>query len=158
MTESPRQNFLADLIAADLAAGKNGGKVVTRFPPEPNGFLHIGHSKSILLNFGLARQFGGKTHLRFDDTNPTTEETVYVEGIAHDVKWLGVDWGKNLFYASDFFEQMYECAVRLIKDGKAYVDSQTVDQIREGRGNFDKPGSNSPFRNRTVAENLELFT
>ncbi|MFL5319681.1 MAG: glutamine--tRNA ligase/YqeY domain fusion protein, partial [Myxococcaceae bacterium] len=152
-----RSNFLSEIVEADLAAGKNGGKVVTRFPPEPNGFLHIGHAKSIILNFGLAQQFSGRTHLRFDDTNPTTEEQIYVENIAKDVHWLGFDWGKHLYYASDFFEQMYSCAIRLIKDGKAYVDSQNVDQIREGRGNFDKPGVNSPFRNRSVEENLKLF-
>jgi glutaminyl-tRNA synthetase len=156
MTER-RSNFLTEIVEADLKAGKNGGKVVTRFPPEPNGFLHIGHSKSILLNFGLAEQFGGRTHLRFDDTNPTTEDTLYVDSIQKDVAWLGCSWGNHLYFASDFFEQMYECAVRLIKEGKAYVDSQNVDQIREQRGAFERPGTNSPYRNRSVEENLDLF-
>ncbi|MGQ0507986.1 MAG: glutamine--tRNA ligase/YqeY domain fusion protein [Myxococcaceae bacterium] len=158
MTEKARRsNFLTDIIDADLKAGKNEGQVVTRFPPEPNGFLHIGHAKSILLNFGLARQYGGKAHLRFDDTNPTTEDTQYVESIQADARWLGAGWGKNLFYASDYFERMHGCAVRLIEAGKAYVDSQSVEALREQRGSFDKPGSNSPFRNRSVQENLELF-
>src|SRR4051812_396434 len=150
MTESPRQNFLADIIDADLAQGKNGGKVVTRFPPEPNGFLHIGHSKSILLNFGLAEQYQGTAHLRFDDTNPTTEDTLYVESIQRDAQWLGARWGKNLFFASDYFPRMYECALRLIREGKAYVDSQPVEAIREQRGSFEKPGMNSPFRSRSA--------
>jgi glutaminyl-tRNA synthetase len=156
MAETPR-NFLADLVAADLAAGKNGGRVVTRFPPEPNGFLHIGHAKSILLNFGLARAFGGKTHLRFDDTNPVTEETEYVDSIQADVRWLGCDWGRNLFYASDYFLRMYECAERLVREGHAYVDTQAQDQIREQRGAFDRPGTNSPFRDRPAAESLDLL-
>ncbi|HJW75389.1 MAG TPA: glutamate--tRNA ligase family protein, partial [Thermoleophilia bacterium] len=129
-------NFLAQIVEADLAAGKNGGRVVTRFPPEPNGFLHIGHAKSIALNFGLARQFGGQTHLRFDDTNPTTEEASYVESIEADVRWLGCDWGEHLYYASDFFPRMYECAERLVREGNAYVDSQSQVQIREQRGSF----------------------
>ncbi len=158
MSDSNRpSNFLQDLIEADLKAGKNGGQVVTRFPPEPNGFLHIGHSKSILLNFGLSKHFAGRTHLRFDDTNPTTEDTQYVEAIQADAAWLGADWGKHLYYASDFFPRMYECAVRLIKEGKAFVDSQAQDAIREQRGDFGKPGSHSPFRNRPVEENLRLF-
>ncbi|MBI3182079.1 MAG: glutamine--tRNA ligase/YqeY domain fusion protein [Myxococcales bacterium] len=152
-----RSNFLTDIIDADLAAGKNRGLVVTRFPPEPNGFLHIGHAKSILLNFGLAEQYGGRAHLRFDDTNPTTEETLYVESIQEDVRWLGCDWGKHLYYASDYFEQMYECAVRLIREGKAYVDSQPVEAIRGQRGAFERPGTNSPFRDRSADENLDLF-
>src|SRR5689334_23399298 len=114
-------NFLAEIVEADLAAGRNGGHVVTRFPPEPNGFLHIGHAKSVLLNFGLARQYGGRAHLRFDDTNPTTEDTSYVESIEADVRWLGCDWGEHLHYASDYFERMYACAVRLVREGKAYV-------------------------------------
>src|SRR5512145_63851 len=130
MSDAPRSsNFLADIIAADLAAGRNGGRVVTRFPPEPNGFLHVGHAKSILLNFGLARAFGGKVHLRFDDTNPTTEEVEYVESIQADVRWLAGDWAR-LTYASDFFEDMYRCAERLIAEGKAYVDSQPQEAIR----------------------------
>ena len=158
MSDAPRpQNFLADIVEADLAAGRNGGRVVTRFPPEPNGFLHIGHAKSILLNFGLARAYGGRTHLRFDDTNPVTEETEYVEAIQGDVRWLGGDWGKHLYYASDFFERMYQCAERLIREGKAYVDTQTQDQIREQRGSFERPGVNSPHRDRPAAESLDLF-
>ncbi len=158
MSDAPRpSNFLTDIVEADLRAGKNGGRVVTRFPPEPNGFLHIGHAKSILLNFGLAQAYGGRTHLRFDDTNPVTEETEYVEAIQADVRWLGCDWGEHLYYASDFFEQMYECAERLVREGKAYVDSQTQDQIREQRGSFERPGVNSPFRDRPPAESLDLL-
>ncbi len=158
MSEPSRpHHFLAEIIEADLAAGKHGGRVVTRFPPEPNGFLHIGHSKSIILNFGLSRQFGGRTHLRFDDTNPTTEESSYVDAIQADVRWLGFDWGNNLFYASDFFDRMHDQAVRLIRDGKAYVDSQSVEAIREQRGSFERPGVEGPHRQRTVEENLALF-
>jgi glutaminyl-tRNA synthetase len=158
MSATPRRtNFLTEIIEADLAAGRNDHQVVTRFPPEPNGFLHIGHAKSIVLNFGLARQYGGRAHLRFDDTNPTTEEPEYVEAIQEDVRWLGYDWGPYLHYASDYFEKMYECAQRLIRDGKAYVDDQSIEAIRESRGSFERPGSNSPFRNRGVAENLDLF-
>ena len=154
---SEPRNFLTDIVDADLAAGKNGGQVVTRFPPEPNGFLHIGHAKSILLNFGLAQRFGGRCHLRFDDTNPVTEETEYVDAIQGDVHWLGGEWGSRLFYASDFFERMYECAERLVRQGDAYVDTQTQDQIREQRGSFDRPGTNSPFRDRPAAESLDLL-
>jgi glutaminyl-tRNA synthetase len=150
-------NFLADIIEADLRAGRNGGKVVTRFPPEPNGFLHIGHAKSILLNFGLARAYGGRTHLRFDDTNPVTEEAEYVEAIQADVRWLGCDWRDHLYYASDFFPRMYECAERLVREGKAYVDTQTQDAIREQRGSFERPGVNSPHRSRPAAESLDLL-
>ncbi|WP_243337682.1 glutamine--tRNA ligase/YqeY domain fusion protein [Anaeromyxobacter soli] len=158
MSDAPRpSNFLADIVEADLRAGRNGGRVVTRFPPEPNGFLHIGHAKSILLNFGLARAYGGHTHLRFDDTNPVTEETEYVEAIQADVRWLGCEWGGHLYYASDFFERMYACAERLVRDGKAYVDSQTQDRIREQRGSFERPGVNSPFRDRPAAESLDLL-
>ncbi len=156
MADAPR-NFLADIVAADLAAGRNGGKVVTRFPPEPNGFLHIGHAKSILLNFGLARAFGGRTHLRFDDTNPITEEAEYVEAIQADVRWLGCEWGDRLFYASDFFPRMYECAERLVREGHAYVDTQGQEAIREQRGAFGRPGTNSPFRDRPAAESLGLL-
>jgi glutaminyl-tRNA synthetase len=131
--------------------------VVTRFPPEPNGYLHIGHAKSILLNFGLARAYGGHTNLRFDDTNPVTEDTEYVDSIQADVRWLGGDFGKNLFYASDYFERMYECAERLVQAGKAYVDSQTQDQIREQRGSFERPGVNSTYRDRAPSESLDLL-
>ncbi len=158
MSATPRHsNFLTEIIEADLAAGRNDRQVVTRFPPEPNGFLHIGHAKSIVLNFGLARQYGGRAHLRFDDTNPTTEEPEYVEAIQKDLRWLGYDWGPYLHYASDYFEEMYACAQRLIREGKAYVDDQSIDAIRESRGSFERPGSDSPFRNRGVAENLDLF-
>ncbi len=150
-------NFLADIIEADLAAGRNGGRVVTRFPPEPNGFLHIGHAKSILLNFGLARTYGGEAHLRFDDTNPTAEDSAYVEAIQRDVRWLGCDWGDHLHFASDVFDRMYACAERLVRDGKAYVDSQPVEAIREGRGSFERPGTPSPFRERLPEENLALL-
>jgi glutaminyl-tRNA synthetase len=150
-------HFLAQIVEADLAAGRNGGRVVTRFPPEPNGFLHIGHAKSVLLNFGLARHFGGRAHLRFDDTNPAAEDEVYVRAIQEDVRWLGCDWGRHLYYASDYFERMYECGVRLVREGKAYVDSQPVEAIREQRGSFERPGRDSPFRDRPVAENLALF-
>jgi glutaminyl-tRNA synthetase len=151
------KNFLTEIVEADLRSGRVKGPVVTRFPPEPNGFLHIGHSKSILLNFGLAKAYGGRTHLRFDDTNPVTEETEYVEAIEHDVRWLGGDWGTHLYYASDYFERMAACAERLIQQGDAYVDHQTQEEIRENRGSFERPGVNSPFRGRSVAENLDLF-
>ena len=141
----------------DLAAGKNGGRVHTRFPPEPNGYLHIGHAKSICLNFGLAQEFGGKCNLRFDDTNPSKEETEYVDSIIEDVKWLGFDWEDRLFYASDYFEQLHDWAVKLIGDGKAYVCDLTAEQVRESRGTTTEPGKASPFRDRSVAENQELF-
>jgi glutaminyl-tRNA synthetase len=158
MSEAPRaRNFLTEIIEADLAAGRNGGRVVTRFPPEPNGFLHVGHAKSILLNFGLAARFGGRAHLRFDDTNPVTEEAEYVESIAADVRWLGCDWGSHLYYASDYFDRMYRCAERLVQEGNAYVDSQPVEAIRQQRGSFDRPGTDSPFRNRPAGESLDLL-
>jgi len=150
-------NFLTDIIDADLASGRVRGPVVTRFPPEPNGFLHIGHSKSILLNFGLAARYGGHANLRFDDTNPTTEETEYVESIQGDVRWLGGDWGPHLHYASDYFERMYAFAERLVREGKAYVDSQPQEAIREQRGSFERPGVASPFRDRPAAESLDLL-
>ena len=158
MAESARPgNFLTDIVDADLAAGRVRGPIVTRFPPEPNGFLHVGHAKSILLNFGLAARYGGRAHLRFDDTNPTTEDTEYVESIENDVRWLGGDWGEHLHFASDYFEKMYACAERLVRDGKAYVDSQPQDAIREQRGSFERPGVASPFRNRNPEENLDLL-
>ena len=150
-------HFISNIIAEDLKAGKNGGRVATRFPPEPNGYLHIGHAKSICLNFGLAAQFGGVCHLRFDDTNPSKEEDEYVEAIKADVRWLGFDWGENLYYASNYFEQLHDFAVKLIRKGKAYVCSLTPEQIREFRGTLTRPGTDSPFRGRTVDENLELF-
>ena len=151
-----KSNFLRDAIIQDLASGKYGGRVQTRFPPEPNGYLHIGHAKAICLDFGLADEFGGKTNLRFDDTNPTKEETEYVEAIMEDVRWLGFEWD-GLFYASDYFQQLYDWAIKLIKDGKAYVCDLTADEIREYRGTLTEPGKESPFRNRSVEENLDLF-
>ena len=151
-------NFIEDRIAADAAkAGAGGVRVHTRFPPEPNGFLHIGHAKSICLNFGLAKRFGGRCNLRFDDTNPETEETLFVRSIEEDVRWLGFEWDSRTYYASDYFEQLYGFAVNLIKQEKAYVDSRTLDEIRATRGDFYKPGEDSPFRTRSVEENLDLF-
>jgi glutaminyl-tRNA synthetase len=150
-------NFVDDLVAADIQAGKNGGRVHTRFPPEPNGYLHIGHAKSICLNFGLAKKYGGKCNLRFDDTNPETEDVEYVESIGNDVRWLGFDWDDRRFFASDYFERLYELAEKLVTDGKAYVDSRSQEQIRATRGDFHKPGEDSPDRNRPVAENLDLL-
>lgn len=153
----PATNFLQQIIEKDLANNTYGGRVVTRFPPEPNGYLHVGHAKSICLNFGLALEFGGKCHLRFDDTNPETEETEYVESIQEDVRWLGFDWGVDLFYASDYFDKIYEIAEDLIKAGKAYVCSLNEEQVREYRGDFTTPGKDSPYRGRSVDENLDLF-
>ncbi len=150
-------NFIRDIVAQDVAAGKFGGRVVTRFPPEPNGYLHIGHAKAICLDFGIAAEFGGRCHLRFDDTNPTKEEAEYVEAIIEDVRWLGFDWGEHLYFASDYFEQLYEWAVELIKKGLAYVDDLSPDEIREYRGTLTEPGRESPYRNRPVEENLDLF-
>src|SRR5436853_5298342 len=149
-------NFIRDIILEDLKTNKYNGLVQTRFPPEPNGYLHIGHAKAICLDFGLADEFGGKTNLRFDDTNPSKEETEYVDSIMADVKWLGFQWD-GLFYASDYFGQLYEWAVQLIKAGKAYVDDLSADEIRQYRGTLTEPGKNSPYRGRTVEENLELF-
>ncbi len=154
---SARTHFIEDIIAEDNKTGRFGGRVHTRFPPEPNGYLHIGHAKSICLNFGLALDYGGKCNLRFDDTNPTKEEVEYVESIMNDVRWLGFDWEDRLFYASDYFDQLYEWAVQLIKAGKAYVDHLNADEIREHRGTLTQPGKDSPYRNRSVEENLDLF-
>jgi glutaminyl-tRNA synthetase len=151
-----RQNFIEEMVAADVASGKFGRPVCTRFPPEPNGFPHIGHAKSVCLNFGIARDFGGRVHLRFDDTNPLTEDIAYVEAIKRDVQWLGFQWDAE-YYASDYFEQLYDFAVTLIKKGKAYVDSQNEEAIRAGRGTVTVPGTSSPYRNRSVAENLDLL-
>jgi glutaminyl-tRNA synthetase len=151
------KNFIEGLIDQDLAEDKNNGRVHTRFPPEPNGYLHIGHAKSICLNFGLAEKYGGKCNLRFDDTNPVKEDIEYVESIQEDVKWLGFDWEDRLYYASDYFGKLYDFAVQLIRDGKAYVDDQSVEAIGEQRGTPTKPGVESPCRNRSVEENLELF-
>lgn len=152
-----KSNFIHMQIDADLAAGKNDGRVHTRFPPEPNGYLHIGHAKSICLNFGLAQKYGGKTNLRFDDTNPSKEETEYVESIMEDVHWLGFDWEDRLYYASDFFPKLHAFAIQLIKDGKAYVDDQNAETISSQKGTPQKPGAESPYRNRSVEENLDLF-
>ena len=150
-------NFIRDIIQEDLRTNKYGGCVVTRFPPEPNGYLHVGHAKAINLDFGLAKEFGGKCNLRFDDTNPSKEETEYVEGIIEDVKWLGGDFGDRIYYASEYFGQLYEWAVQLIKAGKAYVCDLTGEQVREQRGTLTEPGKESPYRNRSVEENLDLF-
>lgn len=150
-------NFIEEIVENDLAEGKNEGRVLTRFPPEPNGYLHIGHAKSICLNFGLANKYGGKTNLRFDDTNPDTEEVEYVESIKADVRWLGFDWEDRVFFASDYFGQLYEYAVRLIQKGKAYVDQSSAEEIANQKGNPTEPGKESPYRNRSVGENLDLF-
>jgi len=150
-------NFIRNIILEDLENNKNEGRVHTRFPPEPNGYLHIGHAKSICLNFGLAEEFGGFCNLRFDDTNPVKEEEEYIRSIQEDVRWLGFDWEDRLFYASDYFDTLYDYALKLIKDGKAYVDDLSADEIREHRGTLTKPGKVSPFRNRSVEENLSLF-
>ncbi|MBD1400306.1 glutamine--tRNA ligase/YqeY domain fusion protein [Pelovirga terrestris] len=149
-------NFIRTIISDDLASGRRK-TIITRFPPEPNGYLHIGHAKSICLNFGLAQEFGGHCHLRFDDTNPSKEETEYVEAIKEDVQWLGFDWGKHLYYASDTFDQLYLWAIELIKQGKAYVDSQSAEDMRVNRGTLTEPGVASPYRDRSVTENLDLF-
>ncbi len=150
-------NFIQTIIDEDLKVGKYGGRVHTRFPPEPNGYLHIGHAKSICLNFGIAKLYGGLCNLRFDDTNPSKEEVEFVESIKSDVKWLGFDWEDRLYYASDYFEQLYEYAIQLIKAGHAYVCDLTADEIREYRGTLTEPGKNSPYRERSVEENLDLF-
>jgi glutaminyl-tRNA synthetase len=158
MTPTPgSSNFVRDIVIEDLKTNKYGGRVHTRFPPEPNGYLHIGHAKSINLNFGLATEFGGKCNLRFDDTNPSKEETEYVDSIIKDVRWLGGDWEDRLFYASDYFDQLYAWAVQLIKSGHAYVCDLTADQVREYRGTLTEPGTESPWRNRSIEENLDLF-
>jgi len=156
MTTEKGPNFLEEIVREDVKTGKHGGRVLTRFPPEPNGYLHIGHSKSICLNFGLAAEFGGKTNLRFDDTNPETEETEYVESIKEDIRWLGFNWA-NEFYASDYFDRLYEFAVALIRKGLAYVDDSSAEEIASMKGTPTEPGKESRFRNRTVEENLDLF-
>jgi glutaminyl-tRNA synthetase len=150
------RDFIRDIMQDDLDAKRHSG-IVTRFPPEPNGYLHIGHAKSICLNFGTAKEFGGRCHLRFDDTNPTKEEQEYIDAIKADVRWLGFDWGKHLYHASDYFEQLYQWAEHLIRSGKAYVDDQTPEQMRITRGTLTEAGTNSPFRERSVDENLDLF-
>jgi glutaminyl-tRNA synthetase len=156
--EKPSRNFIEQIIDADQAAGKHGGHVHTRFPPEPNGYLHIGHAKSICLNFGLAQEYGGKFNLRFDDTNPTKEEQEYVDSIIEDVRWLGGNWDDRLFYASDYFSQLYDWAIQLIQAGKAYVCDLSAEEVRAHRGTLNEPGKNSPYRDRSVEENLDLFT
>jgi glutaminyl-tRNA synthetase len=152
----PGSNFIRDIVRADLDA-RRYPTVVTRFPPEPNGYLHIGHAKSIWLNFGIAQEFGGRCHLRFDDTNPLKEEQEYIDAIERDVRWLGFDWGRHLYHASDHFEQLFEWAEHLVRTGKAYVDDQSPEEIRASRGTLTQPGRNSPWRERTVAESLDLF-
>src|SRR3972149_367258 len=156
-TEAAPSHFIRNIVTEDRKAGKNRDLVHTRFPPEPNGYLHIGHAKSICLNFGLAAEFGGLCNLRFDDTNPSKEEVEYVESIKEDVRWLGFDWGDREFYASDYFEQLYQFALRLIKAGKAFVCDLDADQMREYRGTLTEPGKDSPYRNRSAEENLDLF-
>lgn len=151
-----RTNFIRQIVEEDLRSGKHK-TIVTRFPPEPNGFLHVGHAKSICLNFGLARDFNGRCHLRFDDTNPAKEDIRYIESIQEDVKWLGGDWGEHLYFASDYFPQLHEMAVNLIQKGLAYVDDQTEDEVRANRGDLVTPGKDSPYRTRAVEENLRLF-
>lgn len=158
--ESSREqvpNFIREIIKEDIRTNKWDGRVVTRFPPEPNGYLHIGHAKAICIDYGLAEEFNGEYHLRFDDTNPSKEEHEYIEAIKEDVKWLGFDWGEHEYYASDYFDQMYAWAIQLVKAGKAYVDDQSAEKIRETRGTLTQPGINSPFRERSIEENLDLF-
>lgn len=154
---SAPKDFIRAIIEDDMRTNKHGGRVATRFPPEPNGYLHIGHAKSICLNFGIARQYGGVCHLRYDDTNPAKEDVEYIDSIKEDVRWLGFDWGEHEYYASDYFEQLYEHALQLVQEGKAYVDDLSADEIREYRGTLTEPGRGSPFRNRSVAENMDLF-
>ena len=161
MTEETKpeiKNFLEKIIEDDLANGRvPNNTIVTRFPPEPNGYLHIGHIKSICINFGLAQKYGGRCHLRLDDTNPAKEDMEYIDSIKTDIKWLGFDWGKYEFYASDYYDQLHEIALNLIKEGKAYVDSLTPEQMKEYRGTLTAPGKNSPDRDRSIEENLRLF-
>ncbi|HWZ35014.1 MAG TPA: glutamate--tRNA ligase family protein, partial [Mucilaginibacter sp.] len=156
MSEERSLNFIEEIVEEDLANGVNDGRILTRFPPEPNGYLHIGHAKSICLNFGLAKKYNGKTNLRFDDTNPTKEETEYVDSIKEDVKWLGFDWAEEL-YASNYFEQLYDFAVQLIKKGLAYVDDSTSEEIAAQKGTPTEPGTPNQYRSRSIEENLQLF-
>ncbi len=155
-TTPERSDFIREVVADDVREGRVS-KVITRFPPEPNGYLHIGHPKAIALNFGIAQEFGGRCHLRFDDTNPIKEEQEYIDSIQEDIRWLGFDWGEHLYYASDYFHQLYDWAVHLIKAGKAYVDDLSADEIREHRGTLTEPGKNSPWRDRSIDDNLDLF-
>src|SRR6186713_1112166 len=156
MAEEKSLNFLEEIIESDLENGKYTN-IATRFPPEPNGYLHLGHAKSICLNFGLSVEYGGRCHLRFDDTNPVKEEQEYIDAIQRDIHWLGFDWGEHLYHASDYFEQLYDWAVHLIRNGNAYVDDLSSDEVREYRGTLTEPGRNSPWRDRPVDENLDLF-
>lgn len=155
--EKENLNFVEQMVAEDLLAGKNGGRLNTRFPPEPNGYLHIGHAKAICMDFGIAERFGGTCNLRFDDTNPVKEDVEYVDSIREDIHWLGFDWGDREYYASDYFPQLYDLAIRLIKEGKAYVDQQTSEEIAKQKGTPTQPGVNSPYRDRPIEENLDLF-
>src|SRR5438876_6361741 len=160
MSDGPREtpsNFIQDIIREHNASGRFGGKVITRFPPEPNGYLHIGHAKAIAIDFGMAQEFGGRCHLRFDDTNPAKESQEYVDAIMGDIRWLGFDWGEHLHHASDYFEQLYQWAEQLVRSGKAYVDDLSGEEIREYRGTLTEPGRPSPYRDRAVEENLDLF-
>ncbi|MBZ0275394.1 MAG: glutamine--tRNA ligase, partial [Anaerolineae bacterium] len=157
-SDAPRTNFIREIIDEHNRTGRFGGRVHTRFPPEPNGYLHIGHAKAIYIDFATAQDYGGKCNLRFDDTNPAKEEQEYIDGIMADIRWLGFDWEDRLFFASDYFEQLYQWAVQLIKAGKAYVDHLTADEIRAYRGTLTEAGKNSPHRDRSVEENLDLFT
>lgn len=157
MDNETTKNFIETIIDEDNEKNTYGKRVHTRFPPEPNGYLHLGHAKSICLNFGIAKKYGGLTNLRFDDTNPSKENTEYVDSIKRDVKWLGFDWDDRMFYASDYFDKLYEYAKKLITLGKAYVDDLSGDEIRAYRGTFNEPGKESPYRNRSVEENLKLF-
>ena len=156
-TSAAPNNFIRQIIDADLAQGKNDGNVVTRFPPEPNGYLHIGHAKSICLNFGIARDYAGQCFMRFDDTNPSRENTEFVDSILTDVQWLGFDWDDRLTHASDYFQRLYDCAIQLIEDGKAYVCGLSGEEIRQYRGTLKESGQDSPCRDRSVEENLDLF-
>ena len=155
-TEKKSLNFIEQAIEKDLKEGKNGGRVQTRFPPEPNGYLHIGHAKAICMDFGAAANYGGVCNLRFDDTNPTKEDTEYVEAIKEDIQWLGFQWG-NEYYASDYFQQLWDFAVQLIKEGKAYIDEQSAEEIAQQKGTPTIPGTNSPYRDRPIEESLTLF-
>ena len=156
-TETKSKDFIRLMIDEDIRTGRYDGRVHTRFPPEPNGFLHIGHAKAICIDYGIAEEYGGLYNLRFDDTNPVKEDTLFVEAIMEDIRWLGFDWGDQLFYASDYFAQLYEYAVKLVKKGEAYVDDLSADEIREYRGTLTEPGRESPYRNRSVEENLDLL-
>jgi len=157
-SEKKGLNFVEEEVFNDLKAGKNGGRLSTRFPPEPNGYLHIGHAKAICMDFGIAEKFGGTCNLRFDDTNPVKEDVEYVDAIREDIHWLGFDWGDREYYASDYFPKLYDLAIRLIKEGKAYVDDQSSEEIAAQKGTPTQPGTESPYRNRSVEENLDLFT